>query len=99
MRLATRTFLWSLLPFAALLAGSFWAVQTLVLSAVRDQLRSTVEKTQESIRLVRSKAEQGIGRVLSVVDENPALKAVVQLLLGRPRDAEARRTVEDQLLE
>jgi HD-GYP domain-containing protein (c-di-GMP phosphodiesterase class II) len=99
MRLATRTFLWSLLPFAVLLAGSFWVVQTLVLSAVRDQLRSTEKKTQESIRLVRSKAEQGNTRVLSIVAENPSLKAVVQWLLGRPRDVEARRTVEDQLLE
>jgi HD-GYP domain-containing protein (c-di-GMP phosphodiesterase class II) len=99
MRLATRTFLWSLLPFAALLAGSFWAVQTLVLSTVRDQLRSTVKQTQESIRSMRSTAEQGNTRVLRIVAENPALKAVVQLLLGHSGDAEARRTVEDRLLE
>jgi hypothetical protein len=99
MRLATRTFLWSLLPFAGLLACSFLAVQTLVLSAVRGQLRSTVKKTQESILLMRSKAEQGNGRVLRIVAENPALKAGVQLLLESRRDAEARRTVEDQLLE
>ena len=52
MRFATRTFLCSLVPFGVLLAGSFWAVQTLVLSAVRDQLRSTVEgrTRRESVR-------------------------------------------------
>ncbi len=99
MRLATRTFLWSLLPFAALLACSFWAVQTLVLSAVRNQLRSTVKETQVSIQFMRATAEQGNARVLRIVAENPALKAGVQLLLDHSQDANAQRTVEDQLRE
>ena len=99
MRLATRTLLWSILPFALLLAGSFWAVQTMVLSAVRKELRATVTETQASLVRMRSKEEERNGRVLNIVAENPALKAGVQLLLEHSRNADAKRTVEDQLLE
>ncbi len=53
MRLATRTLLWSILPFAGLLAVSFWAAQTLVLSAVRKDLRATVKDTQASVVRMR----------------------------------------------
>jgi HD-GYP domain-containing protein (c-di-GMP phosphodiesterase class II) len=98
MRFATRTFLWSLLPFGVLLAASFWAVQTLVLSAVRDQLRSTVKETQESVRLMRSTAAQGNDRVLRVLAKDSALKAALQVLEDT-RNAATRRTIEDQLAE
>jgi HD-GYP domain-containing protein (c-di-GMP phosphodiesterase class II) len=99
MRLATRTLLWTILPFAVLLGGSFWAAQTLVLSAVRQDLRATVKETQASVVEMRTKEEQRNSRVLNIVAENPALKAGVQLLLEHSRNADARRTVEDQLLE
>ena len=98
MRFATRTFLWSLLPFGLLLAGSFWAIETLVLSDVRDQLRSTVKEAQESVRLVRSTAQQGHDRVLRILGKDPALKAAVQFL-ANTRNPEARHIVENQLLE
>jgi HD-GYP domain-containing protein (c-di-GMP phosphodiesterase class II) len=98
MRFATRTFLCSLVPFAVLLAGSFWAVQTLALSAVRAQLRSTVKDAQESVRLIRSMADQGNDRVLRILAKDAALKAGVQFLEDS-RNAEARPTVEDQLLK
>src|SRR5579871_5878125 len=99
MRLATRTLLWTVLPFAVLLASSFWAAQTLVLSAVRKDLRATVKETQTSVVEMRAKEEQRNSRVLKIVAENPALKAGVQLLLEHSRNADARNTVEDQLLE
>ncbi len=99
MRLATRTLLWTILPFAVLLGGSFWAAQTLVLSAVRQDLRATIKETQASVVEMRTKEEQRNSRVLNIVAENPALKAGVQLLLEHSRNADARRTVEDQLLE
>lgn len=98
MRFATRTFLWSLLPFGVLLAASFWAVQTLVLSAVRDQLRSTVKEAQESVRLIRSTVEQGNDRVLRILAKDRGLKGAVQFLEDT-RNTETRRTIENQLLE
>ncbi len=99
MRLATRTFLWSILPFAALLAGSFYAVQDRVLLKVREKLQSSVKQTQESLAAMRSRTEQRDSQVLRVVSQNPALKAGVQWMLGERSDPQARATVEDQLLE
>lgn len=99
MRLATRTLLWSILPFAVLLAASFWVVQTMVLSTVRQNLRATIKETQASVVQMRTREEQSNSRVLNIVAENPALKAGVQLLLEHSRNSQARRTVEDQLLE
>jgi putative nucleotidyltransferase with HDIG domain len=99
MRFATRTFLWSILPFAVLLAGSFYAVQNRVLLKVRENLQSSVKQTQESLASMRSRTEQRDSRVLRVVTQNPALKAGVQLMLGDQSDPQTRATVEDQLLE
>jgi len=99
MRFATRTFLWSILPFAALLAGSFWAVQDRVLLKVRERLQSSVKQTQASLASMRSQTEHRNSQLLRAVSQNPALKAGVQLVLGARRDPVARRTLEDQLLE
>ena len=49
--------------------------------------------------LQRAQAEQTNMRMLRIVAENPALKNGMELLLLRPKDREARRTVEDQLTE
>jgi len=99
MRFATRTFLWSLLPFAALLAVSFWVVQDRVLLKVRQELQSSVKQTQASLASMRAQTEQRDRSVLRVVSQNPALKAGVQLMLADRSDPQARRTLEDQLLE
>ena len=100
MRFATRTFLWSLLPFAALLGGSFWAVRTAALSAVRDALRTSVRDNQVTLVREREQNESRNTRILRVAAENPALKAGLQLLATeRSAIAAARRTVEDQLSE
>lgn len=100
MRFATRTFLWSFLPFAALLAGSFWAVRTAALSAVREALRSSLRDNQTTLVREREQSESRNARILRVAAENPALKAGLQLLATErsAKDA-ARRTVEDQLSE
>jgi putative nucleotidyltransferase with HDIG domain len=99
MRLATRSFLWSVVPFALLLIGSFWTVQAFVMSAVRNGLRATVRDTQSAIARMRDRTAQREGRVLRVVAENSALKSGLQLLLTNAQDPQARRTVEDQLSE
>ena len=100
MRFATRAFLWSFLPFAALLGGSFWAVRTAALSAVREALRTSVRDNQATLVRERERNESRNTRVLRVAAENPALKAGLELLATErsAKDA-ARRTVEDQLSE
>jgi putative nucleotidyltransferase with HDIG domain len=99
MRLGARTFLWSFLPAALLLTGGFWTVQRLVVREVRQEFRASVRETQSSLAQMRSAAEQRNRRILKVVAENPALKNGLQLALQRGGDAEARRTLEDQLME
>jgi putative nucleotidyltransferase with HDIG domain len=100
MRFATRAFLWSFLPFAALLAGSFWAVRIAALSAVREALRSSVRDNQVTLAREREQSESRNARILRVATENSSLKAGLQLLATErsARDA-ARRTLEDQLSE
>src|SRR3954468_17184511 len=99
MRFATRTFLWSFIPFAILLMGSFWFIQKLVEITVRSELRSSLRQTHESIARVRSKSEIQNSRFLRVVGENTSLKAGLQLLLAERRSRAARLTLEDQLRE
>ncbi len=99
MRLATRTLLWSFLPFAALLLGSFWSIQKMVVASVRDGLRSSLRQTQTSMARAHARSELQNSRFLSMVAENAALKAGIQLLLQDPGSGDARRTVEEQLRE
>src|SRR5690242_2282980 len=100
MRFATRAFLWSFLPFALLLASSFWVVRTVALSAVKEALRSAVRENQVMLARERERNEARNRRVLRVAAENPSLKAGLQLLATESRAREAaRRTVEDQLSE
>lgn len=90
MRFATRTFLWSFLPFVILLLGSFWAIQRLVEHTVRDSLRSSLRQTHVSVARVRSKSELQNSRFLKILGENPALKAGLQLLLAESRPGAVR---------
>ena len=99
MRFATRTFLWSFVPFAVLLLASFWAIQKEVVSTVRNGLRTSLREEQVSIARVHARSELQNSRFLKIVGENATLKAGIQLLLQNPKSAEARLTVEDQLRE
>lgn len=99
MRLSTRAFLWSFIPFSVLLAASFWVVQNLAVSAIREGLRRSVQQSQSSISAMRAKAAQRNQRAIRIVAENPALKAGIQNLIANRDDPEARPTVEDQLAE
>ena len=97
MRFITRAFLWSFVPFALLLAGSFWMIQRQVQSAVRESLRSSLREAHESAARMREQSELQNSRFLRIVAENPSLKAGLQLLLSEPKSGAARLTVEDQL--
>jgi HD-GYP domain-containing protein (c-di-GMP phosphodiesterase class II) len=99
MRFATRTFLWSFVPFVILLLGSFWAIQKLVEHTVRDGLRTSLRQTHVSVARARANSELQNSRFLKILGENPSLKAGLQLLLAAPKSGEARRTVEYQLRE
>jgi hypothetical protein len=99
MRFATRTFLWSFVPFALLLLASSWAIQRLVEHTVRDGLRSSLRQTHASVARVRANSELQNSRFLRIIGENASLKAGLQLLLAAPKSGDARRTVDEQLRE
>lgn len=103
MRLGTRVFLLYFLSCSVLLTGSFWAIQKLVQSTVRNGLRTTLRESQLSLARTRSRADLENSRFLRVAGENAALKAGMQLLLSAPPSSQAnqmaRATVEDQLAD
>src|ERR1700689_435460 len=99
MRFRTRAFLLCFLPFALLLTGSFWAIQKLVKSTVRDGLRTSLRENHRSIARLRERSDIRNSRFLKIAGENASLKAGLQLLVSYPGNAEARQTVEEQLQE
>ena len=98
-RFRTRAFLFCFVPFAILLASSFWTIQRFVESTVRDGLHSSLRESQQAIAAIHAKGDLQNSRFLKVAGENTALKAGMQLLLSNPHGGSARRTVEDQLRE
>ncbi len=100
MRFATRTFLSSFVPFAVLLAVSFWAVRASVMSTVRDGLRASVRDNQVALAREQDRNEGRNRRLLEGIGENPSLKAGLQLLATEGgASGQARDTVQDQLSE
>jgi HD-GYP domain-containing protein (c-di-GMP phosphodiesterase class II) len=99
MRFRTRAFLLCFVPFALLLTGSFWAIQKLVKSTVRDGLRTSLRENHRSIALMRARSDIQNSRFLKIAGENASLKAGMQLLASYPANPEARQTVEEQLAE
>ena len=97
MRFRTRAFLCCFIPFALLLAGSFWMIQKRVQATVRAGLYTSLVENHKAVAQVLAKSDLQSSRFLNVVGENAALKAGVQLLLTYPDSSDARRTVEDQL--
>jgi HD-GYP domain-containing protein (c-di-GMP phosphodiesterase class II) len=99
MRFGTRAFLLCFVPFALLLTGSFWAIQKLVKSTVRDGLRTSLRENHVSTARLRARSDLQNSRFLKVAGENASLKAGLELLASYPANIEARQTVEDQLRE
>jgi len=98
-RFRTRAFLICFIPFALLLAGSFWMVQKFVQATVRDGLRTSLRESQMAIASFHVKSDLQNSRFLRVAGENTALKAGMQLLRTNRQSQGARRTLEDQLRE
>jgi len=100
MRFATRTFLSSFVPFAVLLAVSFWAVRFSVIATVQDGLRASVRDNEVALAREQTRHEARDRRLLQGVADNPTLKAGLQLLsTERSARDQARNTVQDQLSE
>ena len=100
MRFATRTFLSSFIPFAVLLAVSFWAIRASVMETVRDGLRASVRDNQVALASERAHNEGRNRKLLEGIGENPSLKAGLQLLAAEgSANEQARNTVQDQLSE
>ncbi len=99
IRYAHRTFLWSIVPFAILLVGTFWAVERAVVSTVRDGLRVSLRENQVAVARMQQRAQLQNSRTLQVVGESAALKAGLQLMSMNEGDVDARLTLEDQLRE
>jgi HD-GYP domain-containing protein (c-di-GMP phosphodiesterase class II) len=89
----------SFLPFALLLAASFWVIHKRVEVEVREGLLRSLREADQAAADVRKKGELQNSRFLQIVGENPALKAGLQLLLDKRTNKQARLTVEDQLKE
>jgi HD-GYP domain-containing protein (c-di-GMP phosphodiesterase class II) len=98
-RFQTRAFFICFVPFAMLLATSFWMIQRFVQSTVRDGLHASLRESQEAIAAIHAKGDLQNSRFLRVAGENTSLKAGIQLLFSNPHNAGAQRTVEDQLRE
>ena len=99
MRYRIRVFLVCFVPFAVLLAASFWLVQQMAQSTVRDSLRASLRESELAIARVHAKADAQNGNFLKIAGENAALKAGLQLLRSESGNPAARRTLEDQLRE
>jgi len=99
MRFRTRAFLICFVPFAILLTASFWMVQRLVQSTVRDGLRASLRENELAIAGVNAKADLQNSLFLKIAGENASLKAGMELLHSQPGSPAARMTVEDQLRE
>ena len=100
MRLATRTFFWSFVPVALLLAIGLWATRVTVTDAIRQTLRSATRNNQLAVAQERARVEASMARILRAVGVNPALEASVERLLTDRRDpVGARHIIEEQLTE
>jgi putative nucleotidyltransferase with HDIG domain len=105
MRFQTRAFLYSFVPFAVLLAASFFLAQKLVQSTVRDELRGSLRENQLSMAREQAKADFQNSRSLKIAGESADLKAAMQLfdpesgVGAQPNSASggARGAMEDQL--
>jgi putative nucleotidyltransferase with HDIG domain len=78
MRFQTRAFLFSFVPFAILLAASFFIAQKLVQTTVREGLRASLRENQLSRAREQAKADFQNIRVLKMAGEDAGLKAAMQ---------------------
>lgn len=94
---AARVFALSFAPVCGLLVGSFWAIQHMIGEQVKDGLRASLRQSHTFVSRVRANYELQNSRLLTVLAENPSLKAGFELVQLEPNSRGAQRTLEDQL--
>jgi len=87
MRFQIRAFLYSFVPFAVLLATSFFIAQKLVQSTVRDELRGSLRKSQLSLARGQSNADFQKSRFLKIAGESASLKTAMHLFDPKSGDS------------
>jgi len=99
--LTTRAFLFSYLPVCVVLAASFLALNGLVEQRVRENLRESVQKSEELLARADEDYARRVSEFVSVLAESAGLKAAIGLIHEAPATpqsaAEIRRTIEAQL--
>lgn len=96
---AVRVFALSFAPVCVLLIGSFWSIQHLVGEQVKNGLRNSLRQSHSFVSRVRTNYELQNSRLLTVLAENPSLKAGFELVRLERNNRGAQRTLEDQLRE
>jgi signal transduction histidine kinase len=97
--LTTRAFLLSFVPMCAVLGISFWALSALAGRHVKEDLRKSLQESQELVLRANESSSRRVGQFISVLAESAGLKAAIGLMRDvspASRD-QARRTVEAQL--
>ncbi len=99
--LTVRSFLFSFLPVCVVLAASFTALHSLVQQRVRQQLRETLEQSEQLVARAHEDYSRRINQFAAILSENAGLKAAIGLFHETPltpaNRAEIRRTIEAQL--
>ncbi len=98
MRLSTKVFLLSFVPMALLLAVGFAALRQLVRTEVKNELRASLRDTHKFVSRLHQNYELRNNRLLTVVAENPVLKAGFELVRLEGNSTTAVRTLADQLM-
>ncbi len=96
---AVRVFVLSFAPLCMLLIGSFWSIQYMVGQQVKNGLRNSLRQSHAFVSRVRTNYELQNSRLLTVLAENPSLKAGFDLVRLERDNRGAQRTLEDQLHE
>jgi signal transduction histidine kinase len=101
--LTTRAFLFSLVPVCGVLLASFFALNTLVQRRVKDELRDSLQKSEDLVIRANEESSRRVSQFVKVVADSPGLKAAIGLIHEVPATsenaAEIRRTIEAQLGE
>jgi HD-GYP domain-containing protein (c-di-GMP phosphodiesterase class II) len=97
MRFHTRAFLFSFLPFAALLVASFLIVQSLVQATVRAGLRDSLRETQRTVGVLRDLNTVQISHFLETAGPDPEVRLALGVLAADKTNITAQSALEDRL--
>ena len=97
-RLAVRVFLMAFLPVSAAVVGRFLVFRPTLEESLRSHLRQSLVSAEQTYETVRAGAEAQHEHLVATFAENASLKAGFSLWRQIGRE-DARKTVEDQLLD